>query len=206
MIPCRCPGHNTIIKRKIVVLGDGACGKTSLLNVFTQGIFPQAYEPTIFENYVYDMYLDDKHIELSLWDTAGQEGFDRLRALSYADTHVIILCFSVDYRDSLENIEQKWMEEILDNCPDVQVCLVALKCDLRDNPQTPKSIQESGGQGPVTYEEGLQVAKNIQAVRYLECSALLDKGVKEVFQNAASVSLKAKGNKSRSRKFVCNIL
>jgi GTPase SAR1 family protein len=47
------------------------------------------------ENYVHDVYVDNTHIELSLWDTAGQEEFDRLRSLSYSDTHTIMLCFSV---------------------------------------------------------------------------------------------------------------
>jgi GTPase SAR1 family protein len=42
-----------------------------------------------------DIFIDNVHMELSLWDTAGQEEFDRLRALSYEDTHVIMLCFSV---------------------------------------------------------------------------------------------------------------
>lgn len=42
-----------------------------------------------------DVYVDNTHIELSLWDTAGQEEFDRLRSLSYSDTHTIMLCFSV---------------------------------------------------------------------------------------------------------------
>ena len=42
-----------------------------------------------------DIYVDNTHIELSLWDTAGQEEFDRLRSLSYSDTHTIMLCFSV---------------------------------------------------------------------------------------------------------------
>ena len=61
------------IYRKIVILGDGACGKTSLLNVFTRGFFPAVYEPTVFENYIHDIFIDNQQVELSLWDTAGQE-------------------------------------------------------------------------------------------------------------------------------------
>ena len=91
-------------------------GKTSLLNVFTRGFFPEAYEPTVFENYVHDIYVDNQHIILSLWDTAGQEEFDRLRTLSYADTHVIMLCFAVESRDSLENVQDKWWDEIARHC------------------------------------------------------------------------------------------
>jgi Ras family len=53
---------------------------------------------------------------LSLWDTAGQEEFDRLRTLSYADTHVIMLCFAVESKDSLENVQEKWWDEIARHC------------------------------------------------------------------------------------------
>ena len=60
--------------------------------------------------------MDGQHIVLSLWDTAGQEEFDRLRTLSYADTHVIMLCFSVESRDSLENVQDKWWDEIARHC------------------------------------------------------------------------------------------
>lgn len=61
----------------------------------------------MFENYVQDIYVDEQLVELSLWDTAGQEEFDRLRSLSYAETHVIMICFSVDNPTSLENVESK---------------------------------------------------------------------------------------------------
>lgn len=51
-------------------------------------------------------------MELALWDTAGQEDYDRLRPLSYPDTNVILMCFSVDSPDSLENIPEKWTPEV----------------------------------------------------------------------------------------------
>ena len=55
----------------------------------------------MFENYVHDIFVDNIHMELSLWDTAGQEEFDRLRSLSYDDTQAIMLCFSVSTRGQL---------------------------------------------------------------------------------------------------------
>ncbi|KAG9304883.1 hypothetical protein G9A89_010745 [Geosiphon pyriformis] len=199
-------GGKNLIQRKLVVLGDGAIGKTSLLNVFTQGYFPQVYEPTVFENYVHDIWVDNQQVELSLWDTAGQEEFDRLRALSYADTHVIMICFSVDNRDSLENIESKWMEEIVENCPGVKIVLVALKCDLRTDENTRRNMSRYGLK-PVSYEEGLLVARNIQASRYLECSAKHNRGVKEAFEQAAQVSILArpKGAPNDSKRVRCCI-
>jgi Rho family protein len=157
--------------------------------------FPTVYEPTVFENYVHDIFVDSVHIELSLWDTAGQEEFDRLRSLSYDDTHAIMLCFSVDSRDSLENVESKWVGEIADNCPGVKLVLVALKCDLRE--QDHDDVDE-GGVAPrekdlVTYNQGLEVARRIGALRYLECSAMRNRGVNEAFTEAARVALTVKG-------------
>lgn len=195
------------IQRKIVLLGDGACGKTSLLNVFTRGYFPQVYEPTVFENYVHDIYVDNTHIELSLWDTAGQEEFDRLRSLSYSDTHTIMLCFSVDSRDSLENVESKWVGEIADNCQGVKLVLVALKCDLRET----AGDEEEGPEKNVNfiqYPEGLAVAERIRALRYLECSAKMNRGVNEAFTEAARVALSsnAKGASEKNGGGSCIIL
>ena len=67
----------------------------------------QVYVPTVFENYVADVEVDGKHVELALWDTAGQEDYDRLRPLSYPDSHVILICFAVDSPDSLDNVGEK---------------------------------------------------------------------------------------------------
>jgi Rho family protein len=143
----------------------------------TSRFFPQVYEPTVFENYLHDIFVDGIHIELSLWDTAGQEEFDRLRSLSYSDTHTIMLCFSVDSEDSLENVESKWVGEIADNCPGVKLVLVALKCDLREgNDADEEGVDganaNAGQKKPcIDYNAGLEVAKRIQALRYLGMSA-----------------------------------
>jgi Ras family protein A len=90
--------------------GDGGSGKTCLLVVFSQGHFPERYVPTVFENYIakvpHPLYKS-REMELALWDTAGQEEYDRLRPLSYPESHVILLCFAIDSRTSLQNIVEK---------------------------------------------------------------------------------------------------
>jgi len=151
-------------------------------------LLKSSIEPTVFENYVHDLYVDDQLVELSLWDTAGQEEFDRLRSLSYAETHVIMICFSVDNPVSLENVESKWLDEILEYCPGVKLVLVALKCDLREDSTVRERLQRYNTH-PVQYEEGLAVARRIRASRYLECSSKHNRGVAEVFYEAARVSL-----------------
>ncbi|EEQ36761.1 putative GTP-binding protein [Clavispora lusitaniae] len=200
-----CGSSTKSIQRKIVILGDGACGKTSLLNVFTRGYFPQVYEPTVFENYVHDIFIDGQSVQLSLWDTAGQEEFDRLRALSYSDTHCIMLCFSIDSPDSLENVQSKWVGEIADHCEGVKLVLVALKCDLRNQEEEAQVREDesfnpySQNSGPyaqqkrlISYDEGLAVAKKVGALRYLECSAKKNRGVNEAFSEAARCALNAR--------------
>ena len=69
--------------------------------------------PTVFENYVADVDCDGKRVELALWDTAGQEDYDRLRPLSYPDSHVILICYAVDSPDSLDNVREKVCFSIL---------------------------------------------------------------------------------------------
>lgn len=73
----------------------------------------QRYVPTVFENYVTDCRVDGKSVQLALWDTAGQEDYERLRPLAYAQAHVILIAFSVSSPDSLHNITTKWYCSVL---------------------------------------------------------------------------------------------
>ena len=68
---------------------------------------PQAYVPTVFENYVTLVTFEGKLVELALWDTAGQEEYDRLRPLSYPESDVILIVFSIDFPVSLANVQDK---------------------------------------------------------------------------------------------------
>ncbi|KAK8405383.1 hypothetical protein O3P69_001726 [Scylla paramamosain] len=184
------------IRKKLVIVGDGACGKTCLLIVFSKDQFPEVYVPTVFENYVADIEVDGKQVELALWDTAGQEDYDRLRPLSYPDTDVILMCFSIDSPDSLENIPEKWTPEVKHFCPNVPIILVGNKKDLRNDATTIKELQKMK-QEPVRPEEGRNMAEKINAFAYLECSAKTKEGVREVFETAtkAALSVRVKKNK-----------
>eukprot|EP00052_Salpingoeca_macrocollata_P009788 m.76909 g.76909 ORF g.76909 m.76909 type:complete len:197 (+) comp17257_c0_seq1:280-870(+) len=190
------------VRRKLVVVGDGACGKTCLLIVFSKDTFPEVYVPTVFENYVADIEVDGKQIELALWDTAGQEDYDRLRPLSYPDTNVLLICFSIDSPDSLENVPEKWIPEVKHFCPDIPFVLVGCKLDLRDDPATIAELKKMN-QAPVSHEQGNKCAENIKAAAYMECSAKTKNSVKDVFETATRFALMVKG---RSKKLKCALL
>jgi len=73
----------------------------------------QISEITVFENYVADVEVDGKRVELALWDTSGNESYDRLRPLAYPDSHVILICFDISSPDSLDNVQEKVRGKLL---------------------------------------------------------------------------------------------
>ncbi|XP_018431091.1 PREDICTED: rho-related GTP-binding protein RhoG-like isoform X2 [Nanorana parkeri] len=153
---------------KCVVVGDGAVGKTCLLICYTTNAFPKEYIPTVFDNY--------------------SEEYDRLRTLSYPQTNVFIICFSIASPPSYENIKHKWYPEVGHHCPNVPILLVGTKKDLRNNPDLIKKLKEQN-QLPITYQQGVSLSKQIHAVKYMECSALNQDGIKEVFAESVRAVL-----------------
>ncbi|KAH0286703.1 hypothetical protein M436DRAFT_85066 [Aureobasidium namibiae CBS 147.97] len=186
-----------VMRRKLVIIGDGACGKTSLLSVFTLGYFPTRYVPTVFENYVTDCRVDGKSVQLALWDTAGQEDYERLRPLAYSQAHVILIGFSMDTPDSLENVKHKWADEATERCPGVPIILVGLKKDLRDDPVAQEEMRKRS-QKFITSKAGEDMKELIGARKYLECSSLTGDGVDDVFEAATRAALLAVDKKDRA--------
>ncbi|KIL00664.1 hypothetical protein PAXRUDRAFT_821463 [Paxillus rubicundulus Ve08.2h10] len=181
------------VKKKLVVVGDGGCGKTCLLIVYAENRFPEAYIPTVFENYVTQIQFEGKLVELALWDTAGQEEYDRLRPLSYPESDVILIVFSIDFPVSLGNVQDKWYPEVAHFCEGTPLILVGTKIDLRKDDQTRRMLNAQG-QVPVTPEQGADVAKEIGA-KYMECSAKTGTGVQDVFNLALKESMKGRWGK-----------
>lgn len=172
-----------------------------------------------FDNYSANILVDGKPINLGLWDTAGQEDYDRLRPLSYPQTvcifclkkgkqfliiylqDVFLVCFSLVNTASFENVRAKWYPEISHHCPQTPIILVGTKSDLREDPLQIEKLRKSK-QTPISYAQGLALAKEIGAIKYQECSALNQRGLKNVFDEAIRAVLcprpKAKSRKSCS--------
>uniref|UniRef100_A0A2K6CZ37 Rac family small GTPase 1 n=1 Tax=Macaca nemestrina TaxID=9545 RepID=A0A2K6CZ37_MACNE len=142
-----------------------AVGETCLLISYTTNAFPGEYIPTVFDNYSANVMVDRKPVNLGLWDTAAQEDYDRSCRLSYPQTDVFLICFSLVSPASFENVRAKWYPEVRHHRPNTPIIL-KLKKKLT----------------PITYLQGLAIAKETGAVKYLECSAstVLDEEIQAV--------------------------
>ena len=178
---------------KLVVVGKSdAVGKSSLLITYNTGSFPGEYIPSVgYDHWIERKTVDAIEVNFAMWDTRGQEDYDRLRPLAYPHTDVFFLCFSVDEPMSLKNVKERWYPELNHHCPRTPILLVGTKDDLRDDPQVISHLAMRG-LSPITYQEGLECARDIGAVKYMECSALTNTGVQEVFIEAVMIALRVR--------------
>uniref|UniRef100_A0A1I8JFN7 Rho-related GTP-binding protein RhoU n=1 Tax=Macrostomum lignano TaxID=282301 RepID=A0A1I8JFN7_9PLAT len=184
---------------KCVVVGDGGAGKTCLLSSYSRGVFPTDYIPTVFDNY--DAAVMGVH--LSLWDSAGQEDYDKLRPLSYPETDVFLVCFSVGNKPSFANVLDKWSPELRQHAPQAPLLLVGTKADLRDDAEFTAHLALHND-CPIGRDEAADMAREIGAVKYIECSALKGINVSLVFEEAVKSVLwpecSASGKRTTSKK------
>ena len=170
----------TMKKLKGVVVGDGAIGKTCMLISHTSNEFPREYVPSYSGYFSAYAIVDERQIFFELYDTAAQEEYDRLRPLSYPGTDVFFVCFSLVSPNSFENVKTRWIPEIILHMPNAKIILVGTKLDLRDDPNTIQNLAERKLE-PVSYERALKMQKEIGAYKYIECSALTQKNLNQVF-------------------------
>jgi len=173
----------TTIDIKVMVVGNTSVGKTCLLLSYTQNAFPSEYVPTVFDNYTANALVDGQPVNLGLWDTAGSQEYDQLRPLSYPGTDVFVICFSIDDHETFNSVRSKWENEISMHAGGTPIILVGTKMDLR----------KPGDSKFVTHEEGISLARQMGA-KYMECSALTQEGLSDVFEDTVRTVLKAKND------------
>nr|XP_005298694.1 rho-related GTP-binding protein RhoF [Chrysemys picta bellii] len=191
---------------KIVIVGDGGCGKTSLLMVYAKGAFPEKYAPSVFEKYTTSITVGNKEVILNLYDTAGQEDYDRLRPLSYQNTNMVLICYDVMNPTSYDNVLIKWYPEVSHFCRGVPLILIGCKTDLRKDKEHLRKLMSSE-QEPITYNQGEATCQQMKAQAYLECSAKCRENIENVFKEATNIALNAmKKAKRRKKRKRCLIL
>ncbi|XP_069553601.1 rho-related GTP-binding protein RhoH [Brachyistius frenatus] len=181
---------------KCVLVGDSAVGKTALLVRFTSETFPDTYNPTVFENTGVEVYMDGVQISLGLWDTAGNDNFKQIRPRSYQQADVVLMCYSVANPNSLASVQRKWIAEVRENLPKVPVLVVATQTDLRE-----MGLHQGRC---ISAAEGRNMAQQVNAKGYVECSSLSNRGVQQVFEYAVRTVVNQARKRARRRMFSIN--
>ncbi|XP_015669345.1 rho-related GTP-binding protein RhoU-like [Protobothrops mucrosquamatus] len=173
-----------------VLLGDGAVGKTSLALSYSTNGFPARYVPTALDRFSAVVQVDGAPIRLQLCDTAGQDEFDALWQTCCPKADVCLLCFSVVAPTSFRNIADKWYPEVRRHCPSARVLLVGTQSDLRQDVKVLIALSRRQ-EKPVPPAAACSLARKLGLAGYVECSALTQQNLKEVFDTAIVLGLRA---------------
>ena len=181
---------------KCVVIGDCAVGKTVMFKQQVERYFWEDNIPTVFDNYSTEITVDGRPELLGLWDTAGQEDYDRMRPLSYPNADVFLICFSIISPASYENVMSKWYKELQNqqaiDITKIPIILVGTKLDLRDDQGMLAKLAEKN-LTPLSFEKGEKLKRKIGASVFLECSGKTNHGVQAVFDAVVRASRGGQG-------------
>jgi small GTP-binding protein len=155
---------------KIVILGDAAVGKTSLINRFVEDSFSEDYRATLGANIVRkDVNLDNTKVRLIMWDLAGQEKYQVVRSMYFQGCQGALLVYDVTRYSTFDNINSKWLRDFKKYVKkEGAYILIGNKSDLTD-------------QRTVTEERGKEVANKIKASHFIETSAKRGENIEEAF-------------------------
>ena len=168
---------------KVVRLGQSGTGKTSVITQYVRGIFTLGSYPTIGASFVTKTEIvNNENINISIWDTAGQELYRGLTPMYYRNAMAAIIIFDLTNNESFKAVNG-WIDELRDNSPETLIAICGNKLDL------PGRV--------VTREQGVQLAKSMDA-HYFETSAATSEGVKELFHGIAELLVEKKGAIVRS--------
>lgn len=157
---------------KVVLLGDAAVGKTSLINQFVESSFNEDYKPTLGANIIRkDVSLDklNLNVRLIIWDLAGQEKYRVVRSMYFQGCQGALLVYDVTRYSTFDSINSKWLRDFKKYVKkEGAYILIGNKSDLTD-------------QRTVTEERGKKIAQKIKASHFIETSAKLGENIEEAF-------------------------
>lgn len=156
------------LKIKVILLGDGRVGKTSLAVRYTHEKFSSSYKPSLGVDFMLKRVLvGEQRVKIMVFDTAGQEFISSLRKRYYSGAHGAVLVYDVTRRETFDNLVN-WLKEVHDEVGKIFTTIVGNKSDLKEEREVP-------------FEEGEAFA-NAQGADYMETSALSGENVKDLFQ------------------------
>lgn len=162
---------------KIIVVGDGAVGKTAITIRFAEGRFEEHYKMTIGVDFAIKLVeVSGYKIKMQVWDTGGQERFSYIRPLYYKGAMAGLAIFDLTNRESYDNLP-KWFTEVAENCGGIPIMLVGNKADLPDR--------------AVTSEEAQTLSQKM-GIPYFEASAKNGRNVNQLFENLATMLITTK--------------
>jgi small GTP-binding protein len=180
---------------KCVVVGDGTVGKTCLLITYTMKAFPKDYVPTVFDNYNAVVLWDGQPINLGLWDTAGQDDFQVMRPMSYQNADIFLIFFAIDNPVSFQNVKHKWFPEITKGeTREVPRILVGTKSDCREDEARLSELRQKNIK-PITWKQGKKLSRELGCVSYIECSAITNRGFRDVFGQVVAAIINLRNGK-----------
>ncbi|MFX1502313.1 MAG: GTP-binding protein [Promethearchaeota archaeon] len=155
---------------KIVILGDAAVGKTSLINQFVEGTFQEDYKPTLGANIIRkDVTIDNIRVRLIMWDLAGQEKYRVVRSMYFQGCEGALLVYDVTRYNTLDSISTKWLRDFKKHVKKKGAyILIGNKTDLKD-------------QRVIPTERGKELSAKIKASNFIETSAKFRENIDEAF-------------------------
>lgn len=173
---------------KIIVIGDPAVGKTSLINRFIQDTFEADYKETIGTNILRKtVKMGDIIVNLTLWDIAGQERWTDMRHVYYQGSTGCIMVYDVSRPITFKHIEDYWFPDFKNFCKEekVPVILIANKNDM------PAKLKR------VDSFKGNELGGRVNALRFLETSALTGQNVEEAFKALSNILISKEQEKQK---------
>ena len=169
------------LKKKVVLVGDSACGKSALAVKLTENMFLDLYEPTQFDNLQTDLRTAKGNCKLTILDTSGSHQNANVRSLTYKDCDAVVVCFDLTEQSTLDSVESFWLPELKAHCPNTPLYIVGCKRDAMCEGNECSCDGDCCMQGE---REFLDIIERTGAVAYTECSAALsgDDEIEGMFQ------------------------